>query len=99
MTGIQVSRLDHLSVGLPVRKVYCGKTAEWIRMPFAVVSGVGRGMCVLDGVVLVEGEGAVLRLNLGRPIVTNGDFVAYLCESDALFPITLGRTFVCFVNS
>jgi len=22
---------------------------------------------------------------LGRPIVTNGDFVAHLCESDALF--------------
>ena len=31
-----------------VRKVYCGKTAEWIQMPFGVVSGVGRGMGVLD---------------------------------------------------
>jgi len=29
--------------------VYCGKTAEWIRMPFGVVSGVGREMGVLDG--------------------------------------------------
>ena len=28
-------------------------------MPFEVVSGVGRGMGVLDGVVIVEGEGAV----------------------------------------
>jgi len=29
--------------------VYCGKTAEWIQMPFGVVSGVGRrGMCVLE---------------------------------------------------
>ena len=44
--------------------VYCGKTAEWIRMPFAVVSGVGQGMSVLDGVVIVEGERAVLRVNL-----------------------------------
>jgi len=26
------------------------------------------------GVVIVEGERAVLGLNLGRPIVTNGDF-------------------------
>jgi len=26
-------------------------------MPFKVVSGVGRGMGVLDGVVIVEGEG------------------------------------------
>ena len=34
-----------------VRKVYCGKTADWIRIPFGVVSGVGRGMGVLDGSV------------------------------------------------
>ena len=38
-----------LSVCLSVRKVYCGKMAERIRMPFQVVSGVGRGMGVLDG--------------------------------------------------
>jgi len=37
------------SVGQSVRKVYCGKTADWIWMPFAVVSGVSRGMGVLDG--------------------------------------------------
>jgi len=30
-------------------KVYCGKTAEWIRMPFGMVSGVSRMMGVLDG--------------------------------------------------
>ena len=34
-------------------------------MPFGMVSGVGRGMCVLDGVVIVEGKGAVLEVNLG----------------------------------
>ena len=28
------------------------------------------------GVVIVEGEGAVFGVNLGRPTVTNGDFVA-----------------------
>jgi len=28
--------------------VNCGKTADWIRMPFGVVSGVGLGMGVLD---------------------------------------------------
>jgi len=27
------------------------------------------------GVMIVEGEGAVLEVILGRPIVTNGDFV------------------------
>jgi len=68
--------LDHLLVGLSVRKVYCGKTADYIRMLFGVVSGVGRGMGVLYGMVIVKGKGAVLGVNLGRPIVTNGAFVA-----------------------
>jgi len=31
--------------------------------------------------VIVEGEGAVWGVNLRRPIVTNGDFVASLCGS------------------
>jgi len=47
--------------------------AEWIQMPFVVVSGVGRGMGVLDGVVIIEGEGAVglvlgQRLGLGTDL-------------------------------
>jgi len=29
--------------------VYCGKTADWIRMLFRVVCGVGQGIGVLDG--------------------------------------------------
>ena len=33
-------------------------------------------MGVLDGVVIVEGEGAVLGMNVERPVVTNGTFVA-----------------------
>jgi len=41
-----------------------------------VVSGVGGGMGVLDGVEIVEGEGAVLGVNVWHPIVTDGDFVA-----------------------
>ena len=45
-------------------------------MPFGIVSGVGREMVVLDGVVIVEGNGAVLWVNLGHPIVSNGKFVA-----------------------
>jgi len=45
-------------------------------MPFGVVSGVGQGMGVIDGLVIVEGEGAVFGVNFGRPIVTSGDFVA-----------------------
>jgi len=37
------------SVCLSVRKVYYGKMAEWIQMVFGMVSGVGRGLGVLDG--------------------------------------------------
>ena len=37
------------SVCRSVQRVNCGKMADWIWMPFGVVSGVGRGMCVLDG--------------------------------------------------
>jgi len=50
-------------------------------MPFGVVSGVGREMGVLDGVVIIKREWAVLGVNLGRPVVTIGAFVAYLCGS------------------
>jgi len=31
---------------------------------------------VLDGMVIIEGEWSVLGVNLGRPIVTSGDFAA-----------------------
>ena len=44
-------------------------------MPFGVVSKVGRGMSVLDGVEIVEREGAIYGINMRHPIVTNGDFV------------------------
>jgi len=70
-------RLDYLSVGLSVRKVFCGKMADWIRMPFRV-SGVSQGMGVLDGVVIVRGKGEVLEVKLGRPIVSNGVFATRL---------------------
>ena len=67
--------------------MFCGK-------PDAVWGGEsGRSSDgVLDGVVSVEGKWAVLGVNLGRPIVTNVDFVVYLCKSDALFPNYLERT-------
>ena len=65
-----------VSVSVCVRKVYCGKTAEWIRMPFRVVSEVGRWICVLDGGDECRNERGSFGVNLGRPIVTNGDFVA-----------------------
>jgi len=45
------------SVSLSVWKVYCGKTPDWIWMPFGMLSRVGRGMSVLDWVVISEEEG------------------------------------------
>jgi len=44
----QSCRLAHLSIGRSVRWVNWGKTADRIWMPFGVVSGIGRGMSVLD---------------------------------------------------
>jgi len=41
-------------------------------MPFGVLSGVGRGMGVLDGGDDRRREGAVLGVNLGHPILTMG---------------------------
>jgi len=41
-------RLDHLSVCRSLCKVNCGEMVDWIRMPFAVVRGVGWGMGILD---------------------------------------------------
>ena len=65
--------LDHLSVSLV--------GDQWKKWLFGVVSGVGWGMGVLDaGGDRWRGR-AVLGLNLLRPTVTNGDFVAQLCGS------------------
>ena len=46
---LQVCRLSHLSVCLSVCMSGKCTVANWIRMPFVVVSGVGRGTGVLDG--------------------------------------------------
>jgi len=41
---LQNIRVRHLSSA----EVSCGEIADWNRMPFGVVRGVGRGMGVLD---------------------------------------------------
>jgi len=65
----------------PSTRVSSGNMADWIRMPFGVVSGVGLGMGVLDfGGDRRKGRGS-LGVNLRRPIITNGDFVVSLCGS------------------
>jgi len=55
-------------------------------------SWVGRGMDVLDGGGDRRWERAVLGVNLWRPIATDGFFIAWLCESDELFPNYFGWT-------
>ena len=45
-------------------------------MPFGVVNGVSRGMGILDGMEIVEENGQFWRVNMGHPIVSNGDSVA-----------------------
>jgi len=60
LTDLSPSPSVALCVCVSVGKCTVVKTAEWIRMPFGMVSGVSRMMDVLDGVVIVEVEGAVL---------------------------------------
>ena len=58
-----------------------GHTRGCIVTPFGVVSGLGLGNGVLDyGGDRRRGRGS-LGGEFARPIVTNGDFVASLCES------------------
>jgi len=59
-------------------------------MPLGMVNGVGRGMGVLDGVVIIEGERAVLGVNFGHPIVTDGD------SATRLFPNYFGQDLLSF---
>ena len=56
-----VGRSLCLSVGLFAWKVYCGKTADGIWMLFGILSGVGRGMGVLDRGGDRHGEGQFWR--------------------------------------
>jgi len=64
----------------PSAHVSSDNTADWIRMPFGVVSEIGLSMGVLNFGGDRRRKGAVWgRVNLWRPIVTNGEFVASLC--------------------
>ena len=87
-------RLDHLTMCLSVHKVYCGKMADRIRMPFRVVSGVGRGIGVLDGGGdRQRGRGSFGGVNLGYPILTNETFATRPSQ------ITLMTCCCCWLRS
>ena len=56
--------------------MHCGQTADRIRMPFGIIGRTGPGMRqVVSFVDWSTGRG-ILGENLGRAIVTNGDFTA-----------------------
>jgi len=44
-------------------------------MPFGVMGRLGPRMSQLDGVAIVRWEGAILGVDVGHPIVTNGDLL------------------------
>jgi len=61
--------------------VHCGKMVDWIRMRFGMVIRMGPGMRQVIGFGDRSMGRGVLGPNLGCPIVINGDFTAYLCQS------------------
>ena len=91
-------------VGLSFRTCVGLSSALWkmvdrIRMPFGVIGRLSRGMRQVVGLGIGPWEGVFLWAYLGRAIVTNGDFTAYVCDSAATRPssqITLGEL-VCGV--
>ena len=61
--------------------VHCGKTADRIRMPFGIIGRAGPGMRQVMGFGDRSTQMGNFGANLGRPIVTNRDFTAYVCDS------------------
>jgi len=66
-----------------VCQVDCGETADGIWMPFGVVGGMVPGMRQVVGF----GDHSVGRGNVGRPIVTNGEFLALMDNVVALLKL------------
>jgi len=71
-----------LSVGLSVGCLssVLRKIAHWIWMPFGVVGQLGPRIRQVDSGDHPMGRGN-FGVNEGHPIVTNGNFVAWLCKS------------------
>jgi len=95
---VQVCRLDHLSVGQSVCLSGKCTVAKWLSESGCHlrwrVESVEAWVYYIRAVII---EGEEERVNLGHPIVTNGDFVAKLYESDALFPIYFGEDLFSYV--
>ena len=65
-----------LCVGLSVCPVHCGKTADRIRMPFGIIGRTGPRMRQIVGFGDRSTGSGTFGADLGRAIVTNGDFAA-----------------------
>ena len=79
--------MDDLSVRASVCPVDCGKTADRIRIPFGIIGRTGPGIRQVVWLGVGPRGGVLLAgANLGRAIVTNGDFTAYVCDSAATRP-------------
>ena len=71
------------SVRTSVCPVHCGKTAARIHMPFDIIGRTGPGMRQVMGFGDRSTGSGTFGANLGRAIVINGHFTAYVCESAA----------------
>ena len=65
-----------MSVGLSVCPVHCGKTADRIRMPFGIIGPIRSdgSRDEAGGLGIGSREGVLSGTNLGRAIVSNGDY-------------------------
>ena len=91
MDDLSVGASVGASVGVLVCPVHCGKTADRIQMPFGMT---GPGMRQVVGFGDRFTERGTFGANLGRAIVTSGDFAAYVFDSAATrlsSQISLGR--------
>jgi len=68
------------SVYLSVCPVHCGKTADQIWMLLGMVNQMVPGVRQVAVMGSVH-EKKMMGPNVERPIITNGEFVAELCES------------------
>ena len=65
---------------------HCGETADQIRMPFGVIGQTGPGMRQVVGFGNRSTGRSTFGANLGRAIVTSGDFTAYVYTFAATRP-------------
>ena len=68
--------MDDLCFGASVCPVHCGETAERIRMPFSIIGLTVPGMRQVVRFGDRSTGRVLLGVNLGRAVVTNGDFTA-----------------------